>query len=87
VPTAIAFTNNPLVQFTAPLKEQGKKETYTDKVAGITQYQYADSVVYTRPIRLRGQAKTSISGTITYQACTSEMCLPVKAVSFTIGLQ
>lgn len=87
VPTAIIFTANPLVQFTSPLKEKGRKEVYSDPNSGITQYQYTDSVVYTRPFRVRGQAKLNITGTITYQACTSEMCLPSKTIPFTVPLQ
>lgn len=86
VPTAIVFSANPLVEFTSPLKEKGRKEIYSDPNSGITQYQYTDSVVYIRPFRMRGQAKSSVTGTITYQACTSEMCLPAKTIPFTIAL-
>jgi len=86
VPTQIQFQPSPLFRFTGALKETGHKETYTYKTVGITQYQYRDSVAYIRPFRLRGQAKSSISGTITYQACTDEQCLPPKTVSFSIPL-
>jgi hypothetical protein len=86
-PTKISFRGNPLVQLQGPVNEQGNKETYTDKTAGILQYQYADSVVFTQPAVLKGKAKTRITGTISYQTCTVEMCLPPKTISFSIPIQ
>jgi thiol:disulfide interchange protein DsbD len=85
-PTTIRFHSSPLIHLQGQLNESGKKETYVDKVAGITQYQYADSVAYTQSVLLRGKARIYLSGTITYQACTEEMCLPPKTITFRIAL-
>ena len=85
-PTKISFRGNPLVQLQGPVNEQGNKETYTDKTAGILQYQYADSVVFSQLAVLKGKAKTRITGTITYQTCTGEMCLPPKTIPFSIAI-
>ena len=68
-------------------KEIGKKEMYQDKAAGIKQYQYGDKVDFVQVINLKLAVKTSISGTITYQTCTNEMCLPPKTITFTVPLQ
>jgi|SRR6185312_5877455 len=86
-PTKIVFRSNPLVELKGPVVELGRKETYMDKTAGIIQYQYADSVVFSQAARLRGEAKTRITGTMTYQTCTDEMCLPPKTIPFTIYLK
>ncbi len=86
-PTAITFSKNPLVAF-APgkLKEVGHKEKYTDKAAGIVQYQYAQKVEFVQPITVKGKGKTTVNGNITYQVCTDEMCLPSKTVPFRVSL-
>lgn len=86
-PTKIVFRSNPLVELKGLVVEVGRKETYTDKMAGILQYQYSDSVVFTQAARLKGEAKTRITGTITYQTCTDEMCLPPKTIPFAIFLK
>jgi hypothetical protein len=85
-PTKIVFRPNPLLQLQGPVNELGKKETYTDKTAGIIQYQYSDSVVFSQVAKLRGKAKTRITGTVTYQTCTGEMCLPPKTIPFSIAI-
>ena len=84
MPTQILFDKNPLVKFTGALQEKGRKQTFWDKTVGIKNYQYTDSVVYTRPFTLRGPVKTSVSGSITYQACTEHSCLAPKTIPFSI---
>lgn len=86
IPTKIVFTKNPVLQIDGKAKEMGEKEKYEDKNAGIVQYQYA-KVDFVQSIKLKATAKTNLSGTITYQACTDEMCLPPKTVSFTIAIE
>jgi thiol:disulfide interchange protein DsbD len=87
VPTKIVFTQNPLLVLTGKPKESGKKETYRDPIAGIVQYQYAGMVEFVQTLTLKAEVKMNISGTITYQACTSEMCLPPKTIPFNIPIQ
>jgi len=87
VPTTFLFTKNPLVTLTGKPIEKGKKETYMDKVAGITQYYYADSVEFIQVFKLKAQVKTSLIGSVTFQACTNEMCLKEKTENFNIMFQ
>lgn len=87
IPTKITFTKNPLIKIASTLpKEIGEKEQYHDPVAGITQYQYAHSVEFVQMVTLKAKAKTNLSGTITYQVCTNEMCLPPKTVPFSLSI-
>jgi DsbC/DsbD-like thiol-disulfide interchange protein len=86
-PTKIVFVKSPLLNLSGTPKETGKKETYTDPTAGIVQYQYGGAVDFVETIVLKATVKTMITGTITYQACTAEMCLPPKTVSFSVELQ
>ncbi len=87
MPTAIKFTPNPLLIFTGIIKEIGKMEKHTDKTLGITQNQYSNKVDFVQVVKLKGKAKTNVSGDIQYQACTDENCLPPKTVQFSVSLQ
>jgi DsbC/DsbD-like thiol-disulfide interchange protein len=84
-PTKIIINKSPLFSIGKPM-ETGKKEKYEDKVAGIIQYQYGGTVDFVETLTLKAPIKTSISGNITYQACTEEMCLPPKTIPFTVSI-
>lgn len=86
VPTRIVFNKNPLVKMTGNPKENGTKEKYEDQQAGIVQYQYGGTLDFIQEATLTAEVKTNVSGTITYQACTDEMCLPPKTISFNIAV-
>jgi thiol:disulfide interchange protein DsbD len=87
LPTEIKFNSNPLLSFSDKIKEQGKLEKYSDKTLGVEAWQYSGKVDFVQTVVLKVNAKTSISGEITYQACTDEKCLPPYEQSFTIPLQ
>ena len=84
-PTKIVFSKSPLFSVGKPM-ETGTKEKYEDKVAGFIQFQYGGTVDFVQTLTLKAPVKTSISGNITYQACTEEMCLPPKTVPFTVAI-
>jgi len=86
IPTKIKFSLNPLVGTNGKLKEIGKKEKKEIKDTGIVQYEYGDTVDFFQVVSLKANVKTNISGIISYQACTDEMCLPVKTISFSLLL-
>lgn len=86
IPTKIKFSLNPLVRIIGKLNEIGKKEKQEVKEAGIVQYAYGGTVDFMQIISVKSNIKTNISGKITYQACTDEMCLSVKTASFSLSL-
>jgi hypothetical protein len=87
-PTKIVFTKNPLFTWTGSLTEKGNKEKYEDKVADIIQYQYGGTVEFVQTVTLRNPtAKSAINGSITYQACTDEMCQQPQTVPFSISIE
>jgi Disulphide bond corrector protein DsbC len=86
VPTKIVFTKNPLVLADGKLKELGKIEKQFIKEAGIEQNMLEKTVDYVQVIKLKASVKTSVNGTLTWQACTSEMCLPEKTIPFSITI-
>lgn len=87
VPTRIDWTKSPLWSASGSIREVGVSHKQEIKDAGIEQFYFKDSVTFVQMVRLRGNAKSAISGSITYQACTDEMCLTAKTVPFTIPVE
>ena len=87
IPTTFQFANNPLVQLDGKVKEAGKMEKFTDKDLGVSANQYSKQVVFTQRVKLKGKAKSNVSGNVTYQTCDDKKCLPPKTVTFNIALK
>jgi thiol:disulfide interchange protein DsbD len=87
VPTSFEFSNNPLVQLDGKVKEAGKVEKFADKDLGVSANQYSKLVVFSQKVKLKGKAKSNVSGNVTYQTCDDKKCLPPKTVTFNIALK
>ena len=87
VPTAISYTHNPLVVPEGkPREEGGTMVHYVFKEVGIEQNQYDKRVSFVQTFQLKGDIKTSISGSIHFQVCTEHECLPPADAHFTVTL-
>lgn len=86
VPTTIKFNNNPLLTFSGQTKEIGKLEKFTEPSIGISAWQYEHKVDFVRVATVKKNVSTRVSGTITFQVCTPEQCLPPETVSFNIAI-
>jgi len=85
-PTTISFNKNPLVEFQGKVKEVGKLEKYKDKTLGSTAHQYSNQVTFVQKIKLKGKAKTAITGKVSFQTCDDKKCLPPKTINFTVSI-
>lgn len=86
-PTKIGFTKNPLLIIKGKIKELGKLEKKKYPDIGVEAWQYSGRVDFVQTIELKRKAKTNINGTIVYQVCTEEKCLPPKTIDFTIEIK
>ncbi len=86
MPTTFVLNPNPLFTLDGKIKEIGKMEKYTDAKLGVSANQYSNSVTFTQVVKLKGKAKTSMTGTVEYQTCDDQKCLPPKKVSFKVSL-
>ena len=86
-PTAISFTNNPLLTFDGKIKEVGKMEKFHDEKLDLSAHQYASSVDFVQVVKLKTNAKTSLNGSVRFQTCDDKKCLPPKTVSFSVPLK
>lgn len=87
VPTAIKFTGNPVLTLKGKPKEQGEKQHFKDSELGISAWQYANKVEFVQKVTLKVRGKTNLNGSITFQACTDEKCLPPATIDFSVHLE
>ncbi len=86
-PTAFSFNPNPLFTMDGKVKEEGKMEKYFDKSLGISANQYSNKVTFTQKIKLKGNVKTKVTGSVEFQTCDDKKCLPPKTIPFTIAIK
>lgn len=87
IPTDIQFNKNPLISLNGSIKEVGKMEKFKDDKLGVAANQYAKKVEFVQVVKLKANAKTNLTGTIEYQTCDDEKCLPPKKVNFNLAVQ
>ncbi len=87
IPTEFVWNQNPLVQLKGKIREVGKMERYKDATLGVTAHQYSGQVTFVQTVELKAKVKTAISGTVEYQTCDDEKCLPPKKIPFSISLK
>jgi len=86
IPTTFTITSNPIIEVIGKIKEDGKMEKFHDSQLDISANQYSKTVNFIQTIKLKGNAKTSFSGSVEYQTCDDKKCLPQKTVNFKVAL-
>jgi len=84
VPTTISFDKNPDLKLLGKYNTRGKAIDEFVKDLDITIQYYKQTVSYTQKVVAR--ANTVLKGTIDFQICNDEMCLPTKPEHFQIPL-
>lgn len=87
IPTEFVLNPNPLFTLKGKIKEVGKMQVYTDKTLGTSAYQFSNEVSFLQTIELKAKVKTALTGTVEYQVCDDEKCLPPKKIPFTVSLK
>ena len=86
-PTAIAFSKNPLLTIPGDVKEIGKLEQHNEPMFGVDVKQYSDNVDFLQAVKVKGNAKTVIKGSVEFMVCNDKQCLPPKTVEFSVSLK
>jgi hypothetical protein len=84
IPTSFAFNKNPLVSLEGKVKEIGRMEKFKDEKLGVAANQYSNKVVFVQKVKLRGKAKTNVTGKLEFQTCNDQRCLPPKTINLSI---
>lgn len=86
IPTKVSFKANPLLNITGEVKEVGKIEKIYDEIFQTDVLYLSNKVQYVQTVKLKGKAKTNITGTIDYMVCDDSQCLPPAKKTFDIKL-
>lgn len=86
-PTSFTFNSNPLLSLDGKVKEVGKLEKFHDAKLDISANQYSGKVDFVQVVKVKGSAKTNVTGKLEFQTCDDKKCLPPKTVPFTIALK
>jgi len=86
-PTTFSFNKNPLLTLDGKIKEEGKLEKFHDAKLDVSANQYSQTVDFVQVIKVKGKAKTNINGSVRFQTCNDEKCLPPKTVNFSVALK
>lgn len=81
------FRQNPLVQLKGAIRTEGSLTKVKEEQLGIETWQFADRVSFVQVIQLKGKARTNVNGSIEFQACTDEKCLPNAVINFQIPIE
>ncbi|MDB5211257.1 MAG: hypothetical protein JWQ30_2084 [Sediminibacterium sp.] len=84
--TSFIFKANPLITKTGVVKELGNLEKVVDKSVGEI-LSYSGKVQFVQTVKVKGNIKTNVSGTIQYTVCDDSHCLPTQKKSFDLKLQ
>ena len=86
-PSEFKINNNPLFTLEGKIKEEGKLEKFHDAKLEVSANQYSNKVVFAQVVKLKASAKTNVTGSVEFQTCNDERCLPPKTVNFSIALK
>lgn len=87
IPTAFVINPNPLFSLDGKIKEVGKMEVMKDATLGVSAHQYSTSVDFVQKVKMKGNAKTKLTGNVEFQTCDDKKCLPPKKTNFSIPIQ
>ena len=87
IPTTFAIAANPLIKLDGGIREVGKMEKFKDEKLDLSANQYSNNVDFVQVVKLKGSAKTNISGSVEFQTCDDKKCLPPKTVNFSVELK
>lgn len=86
IPTGFKINNNPLLTLDGKVKEMGKLEKFHDAKLEVSANQYSGKVDFVQVVKLKANAKTNVTGSVEFQTCNDERCLPPKTINFSIAI-
>jgi hypothetical protein len=82
--TTIKFNQHPLLFFNGAVKEVGSLQRSKEPVLETESWQYKNEVDFVQKITLKSNGKTNVTGSIEFQVCTDDKCLPPDTVQFNV---
>ncbi|MBS1600957.1 MAG: hypothetical protein JST75_22280 [Bacteroidetes bacterium] len=86
IPTSFTFTKNPLLQLDGKVKEVGKTVKKFESAWNHDVRYYEKNVDFVQLVKLKGNAKTNLSGKVEFMVCNEQKCLPPSDVEIKINI-
>ncbi len=86
VPTSFKLTANPLVVADGKVKEVGKVVKKHEEVWGGDVQYYERTVDFVQVVKLKGNVKTNLAGSVEFMVCNESQCLPPATVEFKVPI-
>ena len=86
IPTSFVINKNPLLAFDDKIKEVGKLEKFHDAKLSLSANQYSKKVDFVQVVKLKANARTNVTGSVEFQTCDDEKCLPPRTTNFSVAL-
>ena len=86
LPTVFKFTSNPLASLEGKVKESGKIIRKKEDIWGGTVQYYENTVDFVQLVKLKGNIKTNLAGSVEFMVCNEKQCLPPSNVDFKVNI-
>jgi len=86
IATSFKFTKNPLLVLDGKVKEQGTAIKKMEAVWNGNVTYYENTVDFVQIVKIKGKAKTNVSGSTEFMVCNERQCLPPSEVTFKVDL-
>ena len=86
LPTTFKFVSNPLAGFDGKVKEDGKLIKKKEDVWGGTVQFYENTVDFVQTVKLKGNIKTNVAGSVEFMVCNDSRCLPPSTIEFKVNV-
>ena len=86
VSTSFNFTKNPLLQVDGKVKEVGKMKKVFEETFNSEVRFYEKTVNFIQVVKVKGNAKTNLSGKVEFMVCDDKLCLPPGEVEFSVNV-
>jgi len=86
VPTSFKLTVNPLFSADGKVKEVGKVVKKKEEVWGGVVNYYEKTVDFVQVVKLKGNVKTNLAGSVEFMVCNDSQCLPPATVEFKVPI-
>lgn len=86
LPTSFKFSGNPLAATDGKVKEVGKVvKKFESAWNGSVNY-YEKTVDFVQLVKLKGNIKTNVGGSVEFMVCNDSRCLPPSTVEFKVNV-
>lgn len=86
-PTIINYNRNPLLLLDGKTEEAGRKITRFEKVFDVDVIYFEGKADFVQRVKVKGNAKTSLNGKISFMVCNNEQCMPPASINFSVLLR